>query len=109
MIPRILTSITGAPCSCRTDLVASLGVIVGPGPPSRTHLPETPDEPQTILLIGGNRWRSKPWLARRTPHPNPPPQGGRGHLLSLPPCGGGLGWGVFRRSPSDGHPTNCPP
>jgi cobaltochelatase CobN len=31
-----------------------------------------------------------------TPHPNPPPQGGREHdaLNPLPPCGGGLGWGV---------------
>ncbi len=39
--------------------------------------------------------------ATRPPHPNPPPQGGRGPekdnltLASdpLPPCGGGLGWG----------------
>jgi cyanophycin synthetase len=29
----------------------------------------------------------------RTPHPNPPPQGGREPSASLPPCGGGLGWG----------------
>src|SRR3954468_11065601 len=48
MIPRMLTSITGAPCSCRTDRVASSGVIVGPGPPSCTHLPETADEPRWI-------------------------------------------------------------
>ena len=28
------------------------------------------------------------------PHPNPPPQGGREQsAISLPPCGGGLGWG----------------
>ncbi len=40
--------------------------------------------------------------ATRTPHPNPPPQGGRGPEKgiftlasdSLPPCGGGLGWGA---------------
>src|SRR5882762_7458227 len=34
-----------------------------------------------------------------TLHPNPPPQGGRepdrsNRLCSLPPCGGGPGWGV---------------
>jgi hypothetical protein len=33
-----------------------------------------------------------------TPYPIPPPQGGREHenapLLPLPPCGGGMGWGV---------------
>src|SRR5579875_965926 len=28
-----------------------------------------------------------------SPHPNPPPQGGREQQGSLPPCGGGLGWG----------------
>ena len=27
--------------------------------------------------------------SRRTPHPNPPPQGGRGLSETLPPCGGG--------------------
>jgi tRNA pseudouridine13 synthase len=27
------------------------------------------------------------------PHPNPPPQGGRENVVSLPPCGGGLVWG----------------
>ena len=30
----------------------------------------------------------------RTPHLNPPPQGGRRTYDPLPPCGGGLGWGV---------------
>ncbi|HEY7329650.1 MAG TPA: hypothetical protein VH592_18570 [Gemmataceae bacterium] len=30
-------------------------------------------------------------LFDRTPHPNPPPQGGREQIGSLPPCGGGLG------------------
>src|SRR5579884_2761008 len=28
-----------------------------------------------------------------SPHPNPPPQGGREPCFSLPPCGGGSGWG----------------
>jgi cyanophycin synthetase len=28
-----------------------------------------------------------------TPHPNPPPQGGREKVSPLLPCGGGLGWG----------------
>jgi len=34
-----------------------------------------------------------------SPHPNPPPQGGREPHCehALPPCGGGLGWGVYRR------------
>ena len=37
-------------------------------------------------------------LRRITPHPNPPPLRGRGEernapKISLPPCGGGLGWG----------------
>jgi hypothetical protein len=36
---------------------------------------------------------------QRSPHPNPPPQGGRESrcafdVFPLPPCGGGLGWGV---------------
>ncbi len=37
---------------------------------------------------------------KKTPHPNLPPQGGKALLLErirsnpLPPCGGGLGWGV---------------
>ena len=32
---------------------------------------------------------------RGSPHPNPPPQGGRENRpRPLPPCGGGLGWGV---------------
>jgi squalene-hopene/tetraprenyl-beta-curcumene cyclase len=38
-----------------------------------------------------------------TPHPNPPPQGGRGPEAPttfgpLPPCGGGLGWGVIENA-----------
>ncbi len=36
---------------------------------------------------------------QRSPHPNPPPQGGRESpcafdIFPLPPCGGGSGWGV---------------
>ncbi|HEY7330126.1 MAG TPA: amino acid adenylation domain-containing protein [Gemmataceae bacterium] len=30
-------------------------------------------------------------------HPSPPPQGGREDRVSLPPCGGGLGWGEGSR------------
>src|SRR5512135_3535732 len=48
MIPRMLMSITGTPCACRIDLVASSGLIVGPGPRSCTDLPETPDEPRWL-------------------------------------------------------------
>src|SRR5512135_25794 len=56
MIPRMLMSITGTPCACRIDLVASSGLIVGPGPRSCTDLPETPDEPIAYnLLAGGSR------------------------------------------------------
>ncbi len=33
-----------------------------------------------------------------TPHPNPPPQGGRGPNRTLPPCGGGQGGGWPRPS-----------
>jgi hypothetical protein len=45
--------------------------------------------------------RRPSWV--RPPHPNPPPRGGREPekpatkaYCSLPPCGGGLGWGVCR-------------
>ena len=31
-----------------------------------------------------------------SPHPTPPPQGGREPGFSLPPCGGGVGWGEER-------------
>jgi uncharacterized protein with NAD-binding domain and iron-sulfur cluster len=47
--------------------------------------------------------------ATRTPHPNPPPQGGRGPEKdsrtlasdSLPPCGGGSGWGGEDMAPPE--------
>ena len=40
-----------------------------------------------------------------TPHPNPPPLGGRERHearepVSLPPRGGGLGWGAIRQQES---------
>src|SRR3546814_5835169 len=57
------------------------------------------------------RWRqhmSAPVRASRSlhrchPHPSPPPSKGEGKILQLhgnplPPCGGGLGWGVATRS-----------
>src|SRR5512135_1162380 len=60
MIPRMLMSITGTPCACRIDLVASSGLIVGPGPRSCTDLPETPDEPYGIIgSEPGRRRRSR--------------------------------------------------
>ncbi len=42
-------------------------------------------------------------LRAASPHPNPPPQGGRGFahafdIFPLPPCEGGSGWGVSRRA-----------
>jgi hypothetical protein len=42
-------------------------------------------------------------VPQSTPHPNPPPQGGREsrcavEIFPLPPCGGGSGWGVRRRT-----------
>jgi mannose-1-phosphate guanylyltransferase len=51
--------------------------------------------------------------ATRPPHPNPPPQGGRGPENdglslasdSLPPCGGGLGWGGEDIAPRENSGT----
>jgi mannose-1-phosphate guanylyltransferase len=51
--------------------------------------------------------------ATRTPHPNPPPQGGRGPEKdsitlasdSLPPCGGGSGWGGEDIAPPENSGT----
>src|SRR5689334_5687028 len=40
--------------------------------------------------------------ARSSPHPSPPPQGGREFAFSLPPWGGGLGWGVSFTLPPGG-------
>src|SRR6476646_2021871 len=47
------------------------------------------------------------WITRR--HPPPPPSPARGEgagsiamKLPLPPCGGGLGWGVCRRAKLEG-------
>src|SRR5262245_43239554 len=36
------------------------------------------------------------------PPPQPSPTRGEGAFFSLPPCGGGLGWGVTSRNHSDG-------
>jgi 8-amino-7-oxononanoate synthase len=72
----------------------------------RSHLMELASKlREGISVVSGG--------ATRPPHPNPPPQGGRGPETvsrtlasdSLPPCGGGLGWGVEDIAPPDNSST----
>jgi cyanophycin synthetase len=92
-------------------------VEVNAGPGLRMHLEPSAGKPRPVgeaivsMLFGEGETGRIPLIAvtgvngkttttrliahlLRTPHPNPPPQGGREKAVSLPPCGGGLGWGV---------------
>jgi hypothetical protein len=87
------------------------GVILNGARPSIDPIAENSNAEELALRLGGVAiladWPHVEGLtavsgsATRPPHPNPPPQGGRGPEKdglslasdSLPPCGGGLGWG----------------